>query len=493
MSSSVHASIGRAPARTDHATWRDLALLLALTLAVRLVVFLLTNNENGDPDARAAWGATIFEDPSLITSGFWLPFHPYVIALAMFPISNPVDAGRMVSLVAGVLAVVPFFAVVRDLFDRRTAMLASSLFAIYGCHVGLSVVVMTETPFVLFTLVGLWCFLREMRSSRPGAAGFLLAGALLSIAGGFRHEAWQFTGLLMLWMFWDPRTRRLAVPFALVGFSFFIAWTIGNLLAGHGPLYSLTGVGAQKEKELAFAQYSATVNVAKWVWIFVQSPGPLVTGLALAALAWSDRGRRWPLSLAALSIMMMAPYWVLSVLKPEWTPQHRYVVLPAILLLPYAAAMFWHLFGRHPRRALLLGALFAISLGTQALAYGRHSSLYLPVKDYKASDVAVSAWLAANLRPEDRIVVEDLDWRSPAIRVRSGRWADMTVYAHEPAERLSEALRESGATVLVLHSDDAKWPFLAKMNPSVIYRSGEYRVLRIERATGAPAAPAARP
>ena len=461
--------------------WRDIACLAVAMLVVRLTVYFLTLNEYGDPDARALWGSYIYDAPQWIKSGFWLPLHPYAIALLMVPFKDPLFAGRMLSVVAGIATIVPFFFLSTLYFGRKVAVVAGIMLSLYGLHVGLSVIVMTETCFVLLGLWGLLVVCREIESEKPRFGMICLSAALLSIAGGFRHEAWQLTGILALWLIIDRRTRVYAVVFGTIGFSFFALWTIGNVLAGNGVLYSLTGVASQKAKELALVQHTAVGNIVKWIWIIVESPGPLISLLGLQGLWLAFRKRLFPTQLAWISLLMVAPYVVLSILKTEWRPQQRYVVFMVVLLLPYAAAALIHLVERTRHAKKYVVFVLVASLLGQAAAYSRTSDLFLPVRDYEQTDVDVWTWMAAHLGPDDRIVVEDLGWRSPGIILHSGRWRRpyRSVFSIDPPERMSKAIEETNATVVVLSSTSQGWPFLRSPYVDEIYRNADYRVVRL--------------
>jgi hypothetical protein len=447
---------------------------------VRLLVFAVTSNEPGDAEARAVEGALTYESPHLIYFGIWLPLHRYTVALFMIPFSDPVLAGKMLSLFAGVAALFPFYHLTRLYFDRRTTLLAGGMFVIFGNHVGLSALVMTETPFVFLSLWGVLLFAREKRSSSPRMAGFCRAALLLALAGGFRQEAWQLSGILMLWMLLDSRIRRYVVPYAAIAFSPFLYWTIGNMVAGEGLLFGLLGVASAKEAELAYVERSALVNVVKWIWIFLQSPGPLLCLFGLVGMQQALVRRPGELPLAAIALLMLAPYVLLSILKPAWAPQHRYVVFAAILLLPYAAAGFWLLLGSSRLAMPAVAVLLTASIATQALAYGRHSSAYLPVKDHQQADLEVSRWLQANLSPLDRLVVEDVDWRAPGIVLRSESYRrpyQMLLGTPSP-ERLAQLVRAVDATVIVLRSPPTRWSGMEPSEHELVFRSAEYLVFR---------------
>jgi hypothetical protein len=459
-----------------------IAWLIVAAALTRLAVFVLTNNEPGDPDARAIDGAMVYASPSLIYSGIWLPLHRYAIALFMIPLGDPVLAGKTLSLLTGVAAVLPFYRLTRLYFDQRTALLAGGMFVIFGNHVGLSAVVMSEAPFVLLALWGTWIFAREMQSQAPRLRGFVFSAFLLALGGGLRQESWQLAGILMLWMLADRRTWRFIVPFAAIAFSPFVYWTIGNMIDGQGPLFGLLGVAGAKQAELAYTTRSPLENVVKWIWIFVQSPGPLISLLGAAGLLQAFLFRRWRWPLAVVAIAMLAPYVLLSIVKPEWAPQHRYVVLAVTLLLPYAAAAFWVMFG--PSRFVVpaIALLLAASIGTQALAYSRHSSLYLPAKDYQWADRDVWGWLKSNLAPGDRLVIEDADWRAPGILLHSGgyRLPSTMVLGKPTPDQILAAIRTVNATLVVLHSPPSNWPAMKESDYDVVFRNPDYVVLRFK-------------
>jgi hypothetical protein len=454
---------------------RHVLLLLLLTAAVRAVVSLVSNNEPGDPDARAIQSAVWALNPTVIYSGVWLPFHFYVTGAFTFFAGDPIVAGKWISFLTGTLSVVPFFRLVRRLFDERTAMIAGLFFAFYGNHVGLSSVVMSEAPFCFLALWG-----RD--SKRPRLRGFLGAGILIALSGGFRQEGWQLAGILAIYMLFIPNARKYSVFFGLTGISTFIMWTIGNAVDGQGLLFGLLGVASAKDHEALYLQFSAVTNIVKWVWIFMQSPGPVIAGLS----AWGfylALKRRVPFELGVVAILLIGPFVALSVVKPQWAPQHRYSVMFGILMLPYAAAATRTLLERKYNLTAAVAIILVLSVATQAAAYQRHSRRSLPLHDYEASDISLWTWLAANARPGDTVLVEDTDWRAPGLIAHSGlyRQSFKIVYDFEKPDRLEELVADSSRSyLLVLHNPLSKWGFLESLKPTLVLQDDDYRVLRVE-------------
>jgi putative flippase GtrA len=463
---------------------KDLIAILLLTAAIRAVVFLLSDNEAGDADARALLSGSWAHDPTLIRAGVWLPFHFYVTGILSWIFGSPIFAGKVLAFVTGSLTVIPLFLLTQHLFDRRTAQIAGLMFAVYGLHVELSSVVMSEAPSAFCMLGALYLFLRESQSELPRFAGFAAAGVLLAIAGGFRQEPWLLTGILAIYMLLKPALRRYAVQFGLIGLSTFILWDIANATAGQGDFHALTAVAHSKANEAKYTtHFSAVHNVLKWILIFVRSPGPVISALAAAGMILAFR-RRLPSDLAWIALMLILPFAALSIVKPEWAPQDRYTIFFAIFVLPYAAAAATAAYGKRNIPTAAVVAIISISFVTQCAVYIWRFHAPLPVPDYNANDVTAWKWLAANAAA-DSVVVEDTDWRAPGLIAHSATYDRVfhIVYSFKGPEALQDAIEGSSRPLLlVLHSPLSKWAFLESLRPRLVFQNPDYRILEIEPA-----------
>ena len=195
---------------------------------------------------------------------------------------------------------------------------------------------MSEAPFALFATCGVTVLLRETSGAVPRARRIYAAAGLLAVAAGFRQEAWQLAGILSLYLLWQPATRRYAVPFALIAFSTLAVYAVSNGMADRGWLRPLYAVNHAKTKESLYHHFSAAENLLRWAYIFAQSPGPIITALGAfgAFLAFKRRTAR---KLALIAASLIAPFVLLSIVKPQWQPQARYQLFFVILMLPYAA------------------------------------------------------------------------------------------------------------------------------------------------------------
>jgi Dolichyl-phosphate-mannose-protein mannosyltransferase len=520
---------------------KDLLVILAVAAALRALVCVLSNDTPGDADDRALLAGTWAVAPYFIRTGVWLPLHFYAVGLLSYVFGNPIIAGKALSFVLGTLTLVPLFRLTQTLFDRETALLAVLYLALFGNHIGLSSEVMSETSFVFLALCCLDLFFREVYAPQPRFRGFFWAAVLIAVAGGFRHESWQLAGILGLYLLCRPGLRRWAVPFTLIGLSFYFFWTAVQVSAGYDWLHPLFAVGQDKAAEATYIRFTVKANLLEWAYIFIQSPGPAVSALMCYGIYLSLRARA-RLDLALVAALMLGPYVLLSIVKPQWSPQTRYALIFTTLLFPYAAygtrRLAQHPFGVlvtvvvvtglmlgpyvvlahvHPDwspqehvaltltllvaplagivalgwkaggRALPLVAavVVVLTIASQAVAYQRRSKLFLPFPDYVSTDVTAWQALRSNLRPGTAVIVEDVDWRAPGILAHAGAFANEhhiveSVDRPEVLEKLTA--HRSSAVVLVLHSPLSKWGFLQASNPDVLFQNADYRIVLLPAA-----------
>jgi 4-amino-4-deoxy-L-arabinose transferase-like glycosyltransferase len=110
----------------------------------------------------------------IVTPGLELnipPLLPLLISGASFVTGSYVQAGRLVSLLLGVLLPLPVFGIALQMFNRRTAFVAAALAILHPLLINLSFAVLSEGPYatlllsavylVLFALdrpsIRMWC------------------------------------------------------------------------------------------------------------------------------------------------------------------------------------------------------------------------------------------------------------------------------------------------------------------------------------------------
>jgi O-antigen/teichoic acid export membrane protein/4-amino-4-deoxy-L-arabinose transferase-like glycosyltransferase len=313
-------------AATDRAM-RILAVTVVAGLLVRLVVWrgIWLDEATSVTQVRMSFSGMISDlrdtdvHPPLYFSVLW-------VTVRMFGYGSM--AIRIPSIVAGVLLIPAAFVTARDLWDRRTGLVAASFAAVGPILVWYSQEVRMYSMFMLFAVLAIWGQVRALRHGRPRDwAIYLLASAGLAWTeyfGIFQVVAQQ---LYFAWYLASVRRRRAGPPSLLLGW---LAAT-GILIALMLPLAPFAwhqfavnqnagkGFGAPSQTSLAGTQsisvYTVLANLA-WAVIGYHSASIME---ALVAL--------WPLGIL-LSLF---------ILGRRASPSTKLVltaaVVPALLLL----------------------------------------------------------------------------------------------------------------------------------------------------------------
>ena len=191
----------------------QIVLLLALALAVRWSAAeywqLRSAGEFGFPDSETYWtlGREIAQGRSYqigpdAAEVFRTPGYPLLLA-PLFLLADgdpPVMWARAVSVALGAFAVIAVWWLTRQLFDRRAAMVAGVVAALYPEAIAASTFVLSEAPFCLLMLVQFILWTAACRSNAPWRAGRLAAcaGLVAAVATLVRPSWLLFTPLAAL-------------------------------------------------------------------------------------------------------------------------------------------------------------------------------------------------------------------------------------------------------------------------------------------------------
>ena len=214
-------------------------LLLAVALP-RVAVFFVNENLGGDAIARTWLAHRWLAAPHLITSfdggaKQFGPLHIYLLAGAEFIWPSLLHAGRVVSLVAGVLTAWPLFFFTRRRFGENAATLAVLGLTGWGLHVQCSTTSASEALNLLWVMSAVAAF--DLAAENPRAGWW--AALFLNLACATRYDSWLLVPLLVVAQ--GARTRRVWPSFAFGAAAsvFAVSWLIGNFVARGDPLFPI--------------------------------------------------------------------------------------------------------------------------------------------------------------------------------------------------------------------------------------------------------------
>ncbi|WP_224248118.1 ArnT family glycosyltransferase [Hyalangium gracile] len=326
-----------------------LGLLIVAALVPRLVVFPVNENLYGDAVARTELAERWLQAPHFIRSFKdgalqFGPLHLYMVGAALKVIDRE-HAGRAVSLLFGVLSVVPLFALTRRYFGWRAGLWAGLAFCVWGMHLQMSTTAASEAVALFFMLSVFALFSQALEESRFGP--LFGAAVVLNLACALRYDAWMYIPLLavmpLLWRGDKVAGVTMAVSFGLLCLPFPLLWMQGNELAHGDPLYPIKYIDEFHKNWVASSGgggkdwWLRAQGLGFWpgTALFTLTPGVALLGMAGMVKAWRERPElRW-LVLAAL--VPTAYYTFRAAVLLDFMPLGRFTVTQVVLVLPFVA------------------------------------------------------------------------------------------------------------------------------------------------------------
>lgn len=354
-----------------------LALLLVAALVPRLMVFPVNENLYGDAVVRTELAERWLNEPHLITSyqdGAYQfgPLHLYLVGGALTVLERE-HAGRAVSLLFGVLSVVPLFFLTRRFFGWRAGVVAGLAFSAWGMHIQFSTTAGSEA-LSLFLMLCVFSLYAEALTENRFAPLFWSA-VVLNLACATRYDAWLFIPLLTVGPLLAAEDRvaaiTRAVGFGLVCLPFPLLWMQGNELASGDPFYPIRVIQEFHGSWVAdgvgrWGQVGYRLqNLGFWPAVALFTLSPLVAFFGAVGLwrAWREyRETRW---LVLACVAPAAFYTFKASVLLDFVPLGRFTVTQLALLLPFVALGFSALMSRRgegARRAVagLAGTLAVV-------------------------------------------------------------------------------------------------------------------------------------
>jgi len=464
------------PARPTRAAW---AVVVLATL-VRLAVFPFAENKQADAPIRALLAehmnasAAAAADPRGFRQFGPLPIEVMRPFLAWA--GDTRVASRVPSLLAGVLAFLPFFALARRCGAGATAqVLAGVGLALAPLHVQVSTTAATEALYLLFLLLTLVRLHDALTARRR--VDFLIAGLFGSLAAVTRYDMWlslPFGGAAAL--LFGPRDRRALVDVAVfLGASALlpIAYLAWSLKAAGDPFFFVRHI-TQDHAQLAAAATgrlgpvaARLRQVAIWVISFAAAMTPLpFFGLLGARAIWRQAAPATRVVLVT-ALSPIGVYLVQGLVLGEFEPLPRFAIAPGAVLLPLAAGWLVSRWGARPRAALLgmtAGLAVALSGVTEALAFARPGRSWSgaeclgPLTRLDAEDRALADFLRTHRGPEEGVFIDPLGFTDIVIIEAAGipiEKAATLSWTRTPSPTLAQTRARTGASWFAAH--DASW------------------------------------
>lgn len=394
------------------------------------------------------------DDPEWIHTSIWGPFHFYFTALSLWIWNDPVYSPAILHILFSCLTLVPFYHFTRREFSEKGAMIASILLAFSPLLFRNSFMALSETPY-LFLLA---CCLNAISLGIKNDSNrlFLLAGSFITLASGFRYEAWLLMPVLAL-VIWMKNNFKHALLFGMAALIFPMIWMIQNYLEKGNAFYSLQG---NYDWTLQIMNNNEGLDLGSYVrrlWFFPFSwmicLGPLAAFLILISIrkTYLKNSEYRSIRFWAIPFFILFIFFEYNCFKGVLLLQHRFTGTLVLASLPFIALFFDK---PDKRKTQIAWASVLLMLGLSFLYNMKGVTPFSRLSDQSYATIIKK--ITPHIKEGSSLIVDFTDWESTYFVALESRLHPKDIVLFYPTETngipkevISKSLKEHNEGVVL--------------------------------------------
>lgn len=324
-------------------TDRNIYLLVVLSFILRLIVFPFSQVNDADATTRLFIAEKWLGDPHIIYEGVWPPLHFYLNAIAIALFGERLFGPILIQMILTCLTAIPLYHFTRREFSAKGAIYTAAFYLFCPIVFHNSFNALSGLPHAFLVALALNSISKSIRKNDNRQA--IYAGLYMTIAAGFRYEAWLliaiFTGIYILFYEW-----KRTIYFWSASMIFPVFWMTGNYIAHQDILYGLSGAYHWNIiMEGVNDQLDTVEKVQRLIyfpisWFFLYSPFLviLVTGKTFQKI--------WNKDLIRSRLIWSIPFWVFFITfiykayEGTLLLQHRFTISLIFFSAPFISTIF---------------------------------------------------------------------------------------------------------------------------------------------------------
>ena len=393
---------------------KNLIYLFLLALFVRLYFFFITDDGFGDPASRVLEGQRWLEieGPHIITYGYWLPLHTYLIGGMLYLWNEPSLSPRLLSLILGSITIFPFYYLVKLLFDEKNALVSTLFLSLFNFHILYSTQTLSEAPFVFLLISSIYFFFSYLKEENSFKM-LIFSSFFLALASMLRIEAWLFVPLIPLYLFKKKKIKPSLIYFAISAI-FPVFWISSNYLKV-GDSLPLATINIS---DTNLENWNIFIKLFIYPYLILKVLSPVAGIISILGLISSIRKKDFSLNVFFLAIFIFLIF--ITIYGTNAVPKEKYVLTISVLLIPYLIVGFKEIcINLSSRIRMCFTAILVISiLTTYFYFYFYRNDLLIPKVPNDARKVAV--WIKKNIKTKERVFLDNDNWWNSNIAILSG-------------------------------------------------------------------------
>lgn len=383
---------------TNDPVSRQIIAIVLFGFLLRMILLPSSQVVDADAVSRIFLSRQWLDDPTFIYEGVWLPLHQYWSAVLIAISGSYITFPIVVNCLLASLIAWPVYNWAKREFNSKTAFWVALLFTISPVIFRNSFQALSGTPFLLLVA---FAFNELSRLLQPHDSKHAYRmGTFLTIAAGFRYEAWLLIAVFGLILVFKKQWKN-AFKFSAIAVIFPLFWFIGNAVAHGHPLYGIPGIYNDDVVAQLKAVIPRDVEIMRLIfyplaYFFVVTPVFLLLG-GLSLFRKQDNLKvSW---IWIFPIMIFFPLMVSQAVSGTLVLQYRFVGLLLLLSVPFLSWIISNYWNKKGVRWLMIATIFLqipLSCAWMKIpiekVFPKKSSTYFAVRNFRwQSDWEISA------------------------------------------------------------------------------------------------------
>lgn len=382
--------------------------LLIITLVIKLLLIPFSQTVDADAVSRIYLSVNWIKDAQWINSSVWAPLHFYLNGMGLMLWHDPVNLPKVINVLLSSLTLIPFYFFTKREFNKEGALAATIFLAVCPILFRNSFMALAGTPYLFFLVLAMNFLSRGLK--RDSVTDMLIAGFSITLASGFRYEAWLMIAVFGLVILLHKKWKLLFI-YGSAALVFPLVWMISNWLETGDPLYSIQGnyhwtlnvMGINENVD--FESYLRRIWYYPFSWMIALGPPAAFVSIRSVINTYSKKGSNRSLVIWTLPFWIMLLFFLYNSIKGVLLMQHRFSGTLVVLSLPFVA-IFFREFTPVKRRLIWLFAAITLIL---SFLYNTSGVKPLPrLKDQ--TTVSISEIIRDQLNNESCLILDFTGW-----------------------------------------------------------------------------------
>jgi len=446
-----------------HVIW----LIGFFALLIRLLLMNYAEETDSDAVSRAFTSWNWAADPFWFKTSVWAPFHYYLVGSGFLIWKDILLLPKVLHILFSVVMLFPFYYFTKREFNKPGAIYATIFLAFSPLIFRLGFQCLAEIPGLFFTVLAMNLLSKGVREENN--VWLALSGISMTLAAGFRYEAWLMILLFTLVLIIARRWKGSWL-FFLFAMIFPAVWMVQNYLSTGDPLFSFSANTDWTHKALGINDQVDFEAYLRRIWFFPFSlliaVGPIVSWLIvkyLTSYAKNFRFRSFP-DLWLIPLLAFFVVMLYNAIAGNLLLHHRFTGTLVILALPWVASVLKDF----EKKAIIISVISVVLTIGLSFAYTIGGSNPIPrLKNQSVKQLVTE--IKPVTTPGSKLVIDFIGWEDTWYTgLHSGAEpSDILMLGGEAyppfsAERVEQLMHSPGRKILVVKEGSSLQQYLAE-------------------------------